>query len=84
MHLFEVHEFIAEDDKVVATGKYEFRSTRTGEYAVSEWIVIFHFENEEPRSAQMYYCITTLPMLKKHFYKNFSVHSIDNYRLICK
>jgi ketosteroid isomerase-like protein len=55
MNLFEVHEYIAEDDKVVATGKYEFRSTRTGEHAISEWIVIFHFENDEPLSARMYY-----------------------------
>jgi ketosteroid isomerase-like protein len=55
IHLFEVHEYIAEGDKVVATGKYEFRSTRTGEHAISEWIVIFHFENEEPLSARMHY-----------------------------
>jgi uncharacterized protein len=55
MNSFEVHEYIAEDDKVVATGKYGFRSTRTGEHAISEWIVIFHFENEEPVSARMYY-----------------------------
>jgi ketosteroid isomerase-like protein len=55
MHLFEVHEYVAGHDKVVATGKYEFRSNRTGEHAISEWIVIFHFENDESVSARMYY-----------------------------
>ncbi|HEX4373033.1 MAG TPA: nuclear transport factor 2 family protein [Puia sp.] len=55
MNLFEIEDFVAEDNKVVVTGRYGFRSTRTGEYAISEWIVIFHFENEEPLSARMYY-----------------------------
>ncbi|HEY4875409.1 MAG TPA: nuclear transport factor 2 family protein [Puia sp.] len=77
MHLFEVHEYIGEDDKVVATGKYEFGSTRTGEHATSEWIVRYSISKMKNRFQSG--CIIILPTLKKHFPKKFSAHSIDNY-----
>jgi ketosteroid isomerase-like protein len=54
MHLYEIHEYIALGDQVLVTGRYGFQSTITGEHPIQEWIVVFHFENEETLSARMY------------------------------
>ena len=53
--LWEVNEFVSEENKVVATGRHGFRCKKTGKEAILDWAMVWHFENEVPVSGRSYY-----------------------------
>jgi ketosteroid isomerase-like protein len=53
--LWEVNDYVSEDNKVVALGKHGIRCKKTGKEAFVDWAMIWHFENDMPVSGQAYY-----------------------------
>ena len=53
--LWEVNEYISEDDKVVAIGRHGFTCKKTGKKAISDFAMVWHFKNAEPASGRSYY-----------------------------
>jgi ketosteroid isomerase-like protein len=50
-----VDEYISNDNRVAAIGRHGFRCKKTGKETLSNWVMIWHFENDEPVSGRAYY-----------------------------
>ena len=53
--LWEVDEYISEGDKVAAIGKHGIRCKETGKEAIANWVMVWHFENDEAVWGRSYY-----------------------------
>ena len=51
---FEPHEYIASGDRVIATGRYEFRARSTGRAAASHWAMAWTLRNGKVTHFQEY------------------------------
>jgi ketosteroid isomerase-like protein len=53
--LWEVNEYISEDNKVVAIGRHGITCKKTGKKTISDFAMVWHFENDELVSGRSYY-----------------------------
>lgn len=53
--LWEVNEYIAEDNRIAAIGRHGITCKKTGKKAISDFVMIWHFENDEPVAGRSYY-----------------------------
>ncbi|MEZ4904529.1 MAG: nuclear transport factor 2 family protein [Spirosomataceae bacterium] len=53
--LWEVDNIIADKEEVVATGKHGVTVKKTGKKGVIEWVMVWHFEGNQPVSIRNYY-----------------------------
>ena len=53
--LWEVNDYISEDDKIVAIGRHGFTCKKTGKKTISDFAMVWHFKNAEPVSGRSYY-----------------------------
>jgi ketosteroid isomerase-like protein len=53
--LWQVDDYISGENNVVATGKHGFRVKTTGKEALTEWAMIWTFENDSIIAGRAYY-----------------------------
>jgi|GEM_PF-1593562 len=53
--LWQIDEYIAAANTVVAIGKHTVRVKSTGKYAENEWVMVWHFQNGVPVNGRSYY-----------------------------
>jgi uncharacterized protein len=53
--LFEIHDYVAEGNKVVAIGKQGFKIKSTGKTGTFDWAMIWEFENGKPVHGRNHY-----------------------------
>ena len=53
--LWEVNNYVGDEDVVVAEGKHGFRSKKTGKNALLEWSMVWRFQNGKPVAGRAYY-----------------------------
>jgi uncharacterized protein len=54
-NLWEVNDYIADEDKLVALGRHGIRCKKTGKEAVADWAMVWHFKDGEPSFGRSYY-----------------------------
>ena len=53
--LWEVNNYVGDEDVVVAEGKHGFKSKKTGKNALLEWSMVWRFQNGKPVAGRAYY-----------------------------
>ncbi len=53
--LWEVDEYISEDDKVAAIGRHGIGCKKTGKEAIMNWVMIWHFDGDLAVRGRSYY-----------------------------
>ncbi|WP_338868074.1 nuclear transport factor 2 family protein [Spirosoma sp. SC4-14] len=53
--LWQVDEYVAGGNTVVATGKHNIRVNATGKHAENDWVMIWHFQDGALISGRSYY-----------------------------
>ena len=53
--LFDVEGYVAEGNKVVASGKHGFTVKATGKNATTDWVMMWTFDGNEPVAGRAYY-----------------------------
>ncbi|HRH61100.1 MAG TPA: nuclear transport factor 2 family protein [Chitinophagaceae bacterium] len=53
--LWQVDNYVSEGDTVVAEGKHGFQAKTTGKSVISDWSMVWRFENGVPVEGRSYY-----------------------------